>query len=233
MMQPMRIFPRLLLVLAMAWLGVVFFQEARAAAAAETPDPTKVILMFGAVVLVAVAVGVFVALSILPAIGDSIGHFFFNPNEEIEKDPHSAALARVARGDYMEAIEEYNKVFAKNPHDTHALSEMVHLYCDKLHDYADAADLLEQALQRDWPPEEGAFLAERLVDVYWNYQRDAIRARELLVRIAESMPDTKHAANALHRLREIDRAVESGELDADASVAVDTESAVPPADSRA
>jgi hypothetical protein len=45
------------------------------------------------------------------------------------------------------------------------------------------------------------------VDVYWNQKRDASRARHMLMQIAETMPNTRHAANAMHRLHEIDRAL--------------------------
>jgi len=93
-----------------------------------------------------------------------------------------------------------------------ALSEAVHLYCDRLHDYTAAASALETALQEELPVDESAFICNRLVDVYWIYQHDARSARRLLIQIAESMPNTKHSANALHRLQQIDHMLEQGEV---------------------
>jgi len=51
-----------------------------------------------------------------------------------------------------------------------------------------------------------------MVDVCWLHQHDAIRARAILIKIAEDMPETREAANALHRLQEIDRALNESEF---------------------
>ena len=193
---------RVLLVLALIWLGVVFFLHATA----NNADPSAVILMFAGVILVGLAVGVIAALIFMPAFGDVIGNFFFNPDEKVEKDPHATAMARMAQGNYQEAVEEYHKAFARDPHDTLSLSEIAHIYCDKLKNPEAARSLLEDALDRDWPIEEAAFLLNRLVDVCWKYQHDLGVSRALLLKIVEQMPGTKHAANAQHRLREIEHA---------------------------
>ena len=86
-----------------------------------------------------------------------------------------------------------------------ALSEIVRLECEHLDNPAAAADILEQALEREWTPEDAAFLTSRLVDVYWKHQRKAREARALLMQIIEAMPGTKHSANAQHKLQEIER----------------------------
>jgi tetratricopeptide (TPR) repeat protein len=215
---------------ALVWLAVVLFNDARGQAGAEQPDGIKVFMYFGAVVMIAIVIGTILAMSVVPAIGDAIGSCFFNPNQEIEKDPHSGAVARIAQGDYEGAIAEYQHAFEKNPGDTMAISEIVHLYCDKLHDYPSAEQTLAAVLEREWPPEQWAFFASRLADVYWNYQRDAARARPLLLHIAETMPDTKFAANAVHRIREIDHALEQAGLNPDQAAGADTEPPPAPAD---
>jgi tetratricopeptide (TPR) repeat protein len=170
-------------------------------------DGTKIILLFGCIILIAVTIGGIIAVWVIPMVGEFIGNFFFNPNQQIEKSPHSDALAKIAQGDYEGAIEEYRKNLEQDPEDMHAFSEIIHIYCDKLHDHDAAEHFLEEALKNEWPPEQGAFIASRLVDVYWNHRRDASRARHVLMQIAESMPDTRHSANAIHRLHEIDRAL--------------------------
>ncbi len=201
----MQFLSRLLVVLALGWLAFNLFGQARVASAQEDVDGTQVILLFGGVVLVgAVAGGLFV-VSFLPEIGDRIGEYFFNPNEKYEENPHAKALGYVARGDYRGAIEEYQRSWEKNPTDTLALSEITHLYCDKLHDPAPAAAILEGALNREWATEDAAFISSRLVDVYWTHLRDGNRARVLLQEVVETLPNTKYAANANHRLQEIDR----------------------------
>lgn len=201
----MQFLSRLVVVLALGWLAFNLFGQARDASLQEEVDGTRVIMLFGGVVLVgAVAGGLFV-ISFLPEIGDRIGNFFFNPSETVEANPHAKALGYVARGDYKEAIAEYQRFWERDPSDTLALSEVTHLYCDKLHDPASAVTVLESALNRELAAEDAAFLSSRLVDVYWNHLRDANRARTLLQEVIETLPGTKYAANANHRLHEIDR----------------------------
>lgn len=198
---------RFIIIGALLLLEIVLFREAIKIRDSENPDNSKLIMLFVGILFGAIVIGVMVAMVVIPAIGEGIGNFFFNPNQEIEKNAHSDALAKIAQGDYLGAIEEYQKNLVENPDDTHAMSEIIHIYCDKLHDHDAAEHFLEDALQQEWPPEQGAFIASRLVDVYWNYRRDAARARHVLQQIAETMPNTRHAANAVHRLHEIDRAL--------------------------
>lgn len=206
----MRLILRIAAVLALCWLVIVLFYEGSQELDAETPNHMRMLLVFGTAVVLGLAGGICVALYVLPAIGEKVGGLFFNPDEEIEKDVHSEAMARIAQGDYEGAVEAYRKVYEDDPTDTLSLSEMAKLYCEKLGDAEAGARVLEEALGNEWTPKDGAFLAERLVDVRWNYQRDGLAARALLIEIAETMPDTKHAANAQHRLREIERVMEEG-----------------------
>ena len=207
----MKTVARALLAVALCYLIVVLLADVRVQMAiqsvAEKPDYSTIIVHFVVILAAAIAVGAMFALSVLPAAADKVGSFLFNPDQEIEKPPHAKAMAKMAQGDYHGAIHEYRKVYEKDPFDTLALSEIAHIYCDKLKQCEHAAAVLEDALEREWPPEEGAFLGARLADVYWNHQNDALRARAVLIQIAENLPDSKHAANAQHKLREIDLAL--------------------------
>lgn len=196
---------RLVIVAALFWGAYALFGQAQAAYSQEEVDGTRVVMLFAGMLLVALMAGGVFVVSFLPDIGDGIGNYFFNPNEKMEKNPHADALAAVARGEYQKAVAEYEKVFAKDQTDTMAVSEITHLYCDKLHEPDRAARYLEGILDREWPPEDAAFLSSRLVDVYWNHQHDAQSARGVLMQIMETLPGTKHAANAQHRLHEIER----------------------------
>ena len=200
----MRFF-RPLLGLALAWLTVVIFLEARTEMSREKADNGKVVLYFGGVVLAGGAAAVLLVTLVLPAVGDAVGGAFFNPNQKMEKSPHADALVAIARGDYEAAVQEYLKAFGHDPHDTMALSEVVRLECEQLGNPAAGADILEQALEREWTAEDAAFLTSRLVDVYWKYQHKVREARALLMQIIETMPGTKHSANAQHKLQEIER----------------------------
>jgi tetratricopeptide (TPR) repeat protein len=203
----MRALPRLLIFLGLAYLSFVLFHEARIASKNPDIDPSKVVMLFAGVVLVGGTAAILVVVFIMPRIGDAVGNFFFQPSQEIEKDPHSAAAAALARGDYETAVEEYRQIVEKDPTDTLSYSEIAKISCEHLDDALGASSVLEQALQREWSPEDAAFLSTRLVDVYWKYQHDARSARALLLQIIEGMPGTRHAANAEHRIRDIEQQI--------------------------
>jgi hypothetical protein len=201
----MRSLTRAIFIAVLLWLEFILYTKTQELRSVENMDGTKVVLLFLGIVFVAIIIGTLAATIVVPAVGEAIGSFFYNPDQPAEKGPHAEALAKIAQGDYEGAAHAYKEVLDKNPEDMHALSEIIHLLCDKMGDHDAAEQFLEDALQQEWPPEQGAFLASRLVDVYWNHKHDAVRARYLLTQIIETMPDTKYAANAVHRLHEIDR----------------------------
>ena len=198
--------PRILILAALGLLMCGVITETRRLTRLEA-DGAAILPFFLATIALALVMGVIVALWLAPMIGNRVGGFFYNPSEEVEKNPHSAAMALVAQGDYEGAIEAYKAVLDKNPADLHAVSEIVHLYCDRLHEPGPAAGFLEQTLQLEQPVEKAAFLASRLADVCWTHQRDGLRAKAILLKVAEMLPETTHAANAMHRIREIEHAL--------------------------
>jgi tetratricopeptide (TPR) repeat protein len=206
----MRISSGLAIAAGLLYLGIVLFQEARLALSAEMVDQSRVVMLFGAVVLTALIGGGVLVVSFLPMFGNWIGNFFFNPNEPLERSPHAEALAASARGDFEGAILEYHACLERNPADTLALSEIARLHAEKLGDPQAAVAMLDEALRREWSAEDAAFLKARLANLYWTQLHDAARARELLQEIVAFFPDTQHAVNARHRLREIDREISSG-----------------------
>jgi tetratricopeptide (TPR) repeat protein len=186
-------------------VAFVLFHTARAAWGNPEVAPSRILGLFGGFVVLGAGIAILFVTTILPAMVESMTNLFFNPNERIEKDPHSDAISAVARGDYEGAIEAYRAIYEEDPTDTLALSESAKIYCEHLNDPAAAAELIEEALKKEWPADGVAFLSTRLVDVYWKYQHDGRSARALLLQIMEVMPETRHAANASHRLQEIDK----------------------------
>ena len=205
----MRLFPRLILVVIMLTAVYWFFEfiKEMQSTAGENGDP-HLMSYWAAFMGLAVVTAVVTAVVMLPLLGEFAGSFIFTPNQKIERSPHADALSKLATGDFQGAIDEYKSVFEDNPEDTHAASEIVRLYCEKLNEPEPASDFLVEALSYpDRTPEQTAFLSQRQVDVCWNYQHDGIRARAILIKIAEDMPETREAANAMHRLQEIERAI--------------------------
>src|SRR4051812_26610681 len=93
--------------LALVWLSYTLFRQAPEAYSAEVVDPSRVIVVFGEIVVVAVAFAIVILTTFLPAVAEWMGNLVFNPNEQIEKSPHTAALAAYARGEYEQAVNEY------------------------------------------------------------------------------------------------------------------------------
>lgn len=176
----------------------------------EDRSDALVVTLYGVIILIAALFAALFATTVVPHFAEWIGSYIYNPDEQQEKHPHADALAAVNAGDYEGAIEAYEEVIARDPEDTHAISEIANIHCDKLHDCMSAAARLEKALQREWEPDKAAFLAERLADIYWRHIGNGIRARQLLEQITTLMPGTVHAANALHRSREIELAMTTG-----------------------
>ena len=207
----MRIIPRLLLVAALLAVMFYFIEHLRhlqaiADAVGEELDMSKRATYYFIIIGLGAVTAVITCVSLLPMLGEFIGGFLFHPNIKIERSPHAEALAKLAAGDFEGAIAEYKSVVDDDPKDMHAVSEVVRLYCEKLNKPEPAEDFLVEVLSMaDWEPAEKAFLSQRLVDVSWTYHRDVNRARAILIKIAEDMPETREAANALHRLQEIER----------------------------
>jgi tetratricopeptide (TPR) repeat protein len=205
----MGVFLRLLFLAAFLWVGYVLYSEASEQAHLDQPDNSKVALLFGGTILDGAIVATMIGLWVVPNIGDAFGGFFFNSGAKMEKDEHANAIALLAQGDPEGAIQHYQDVLAKDPSDTLAISEIARICCRDLEDTARAVAVISQALENEWPPQESSFLANRLADIYL-IQNDPQDARKVILQIVQAMPGTKFAANAQHRLREIDRAIALG-----------------------
>jgi len=202
----MRLIPRVLAVAIMLLAMFILIHHAKVLEAGDEAEKAQVFNYYIGILGLAAVTAVVFCVALLPLLGEFAGNLMFTPSEQIERSPHHDALAKLAAGDFQGAIDAYRAVFEDDPRDLHAASELVRLYCEKIHEFEPAEDFLVEALSYDdRSPEESAFLSQRLVDVCWNFQKDGIRARAILIKIAEDMPETREAANALHRLQEIDR----------------------------
>ena len=179
--------------------------------AADSADPSDIIKALALFILVAVCAGALFAMTLLPAAGEWIGNFFYSPVALMEKEPHAAALAKVAQGDYAGAVVAYARVVEENPDDALAIGEMAKLEASHLHRPDAAAARLEQAMAQEWSHDDAAFLGFRLADLYVEQLGHPAAAVALLQQIAIAMPQTYHAANATHRLREIEHAYSLGD----------------------
>ena len=58
---------------------------------------------------------------------------------------------------------------------------------------------------REWSVDDGAFLLFRVVEVQTNHLHDFTAARSTLERVIASYPNTRHSANAHHKITELEQ----------------------------
>lgn len=154
-----------------------------------------------------IVIGLLFVIYVLPWFGDAIGTAVFLSGEEIRHDENLKAAAKVAQGDYEGAIAEHEKSITDNPHQTFPISEIANLYARKMHDPQRAIQVLQKHLtDHTWPEDDTAFLRFRIIDIYLETLKDFGGARSLLEKIISDFPNTRHSANAHHKLREIEQA---------------------------
>ncbi len=160
-------------------------------------------LQFAAIVGLAVMLGFVFVLVILPKLGDAVGTVMYSSGEEVAPDEGMKAAAKIAAGDYEGAIEEFKKVLQGKPDDIHAISEIAKTYADKLHEPDKAIAFLNAQIEsQEWTPDHAAFLLFRFCDVQ-AHMNDFEAARATLEHIIGTFPDTRHSANARHKITEL------------------------------
>ncbi len=194
-------FPRLFAGLGLAFLAAWLLLQLREWEADGGADPSKVIGLFLGFLGTALVGGVLLAMTILPMIGELLGNTIYGSTESLGPDPHRTAIACLARGEFRCAQAAYEKIIADHPDDALAVTELCRLHLDRLEDPASAIRTLERALEREWPPDEAGGFAIQLGDLYAAQGHDPERARLIYEQVLESMPGSRHAANAATRLR--------------------------------
>lgn len=156
---------------------------------------------FPVFLITGIYVGIVFVVYILPNLVHSATNSVLGSNEKVEKDPRHDARAAEARGDYTEAAEIYNKLLTNSPEDEKSWLALVMIQQKKLHSPESAIKTLEKALLHDdWPEDSKAFFMSRRADIYLNDLDNQIEAATLLQQIIETFPNTRHSANATHKL---------------------------------
>lgn len=162
-------------------------------------------MTFVYVVAVGVVAGLLVVKYFLPWLGDAVGTALFSSGEMVGDDPSLKAAAKLAQGDYEGAIAEHEKTLAENPAQVFPVGEIAKICADKLNDPARALRVLQERLAaQEWKEDDAAFLRFRMVDIQLDKLRDFAAAKTLLEGIIQDYPETRHRANAYHRVHEVE-----------------------------
>jgi TolA-binding protein len=168
-----------------------------------------VIAKFGTSLLLTVAVAIFSAMFLLPALGEWIGNLFYSAPEEVEPDKYGEAASKLAQGDYAGAVKTYHAIAKDEPDTRFPYVEIAKVQAEQLHDADAAINTIQTALDsKEWPQNDAAFFLFRLAELYHQERGDEEAAKGFLNRVMETFPDTRHSANARHKLNEIEQATQ-------------------------
>ena len=155
---------------------------------------------------IAIALGLFVVLVLLPSLADKIGAFFFSAPEQMKPDPLIKAAAKVSQGDYEGAINAYRAIALEEPENRFPVFEIAKIQQEYLRDVDAAIETFEDSLENnEWAENDAAAIMFRLQQIYLESKQDEKHATVLLQNIIDRFPDTRHSANAHHRLNEINK----------------------------
>lgn len=149
--------------------------------------------------------GIFIVVYLLPFFAQRATHAIFDSGEMVEKDVMSEARSLMAQGDYTGAIEALKQAAANDPLNRLPWVEIAKIYQDHLHDPASVIQTLRHALEsQEWEVNDAAFFCFRLAEMVDEHEGNRASARAILQQVIDEFPNTRHSANAKHKLREWD-----------------------------
>ena len=162
---------------------------------------------FALTVIGGTILGLLAVKYLVPRIGDAVGTFFYSSGEVIVPDDSMKAAAKVAQGDYEGAIEEYLTILKEKPDNTLAIQEIAKIRAHKLGNPKAALAFLQKKLEgQDWSEDAAAFLMFRMAELNVDPLQDYAAAEAVLQQVIADLPNTRHSANASHRMHEVQQA---------------------------
>ena len=153
---------------------------------------------------IAVTLGLFTVIVLLPIVADKIGAFFFSAPEVMEATELTKAAAKVTQGDYEGAIKAYKAIALDEPDNRFPIFEIAKIHYEHLDDIDSAIKTFEDSLEsKEWPENDAAAMMFRLQQIYLEDKQDEEQAKKILETVIEKFPETRHSANAHHRLNEL------------------------------
>lgn len=153
--------------------------------------------------LTAGLVGIVFVLDVLPSLAHRVTHAVYDSAEMVEQDIMHDARAKLAQGDYEGAVGAFRDAAAEDPLNRLPWVEIAKVQRENLRDPAGAVATLRQAIEgQEWQINDAAFLMFRLAEIYDEDLDDRMSAATLLQQVVDQFPETRHSANARHRLHE-------------------------------
>lgn len=148
--------------------------------------------------------GILFVSFVLPNWASRVSQSVYGSNAELD-DPavYQEARALLAKGDYVEAIGVFREAVKEEPANRLPWLEIARIYSRHLDQPKEGIAALNEALAaRDWPDEDRAFFIFRLAELYHEDPNGREQAVSALMRVIREFPDSRHAMNAKHRLKD-------------------------------
>jgi tetratricopeptide (TPR) repeat protein len=148
-------------------------------------------------------VGIVFVAHILPRLAHRATHTIFDSGEMVEKDVMSEARSKLAQGDYEAAMLCFREAAAKDPTNRLPWVEIVKIQREVQHDPSAAIMTIREVLENyTWPENDAAYFLFRLAELYDGDMGDRDSAVAIMQQVMAQFPETRHSANARHKLHE-------------------------------
>lgn len=148
-------------------------------------------------------VGIFFVLTALPFFAQRLTHSVYDSGEMLEKDAMHDARSKMAQGDYEGAITACRAAAAADPLNRLPWVEIAKIQKDNLGEPKAAIQTIRTALEtQEWEINDAAYFLFRLAELYDEVEGDRTSAREIMQQVIDQFPNTRHSANANHKLHE-------------------------------
>jgi tetratricopeptide (TPR) repeat protein len=152
--------------------------------------------------LTAGVLGITAVVYVLPLLAQKATHSVYDSGEEIQHTAQEEARVALAQGDYPAAIAAFRKAAAEEPGNRLPWLEIAKIQRGHDENPFGAIQTLKDALKsHEWPEDDRAFFLFRLAELY-DQVSDRDQAAGVLRQVIEELPETRHAANARHKLHE-------------------------------
>ncbi len=153
--------------------------------------------------LTAGVVGVLFVVFVLPFFAQRATHAIYDSAEMMEKDVMHSARSLLAQGEYEGAIEAFKQAAAAEPLNRLPWVEIAKIQKTNLGDAAAAIATIRYALESQaWEVNDAAYFLFRLAELYDEVEGNRESAIAIMHQVIEQFPETRHSANANHKLHE-------------------------------
>jgi len=148
-------------------------------------------------------IGMVFVIYALPVLAHKFTHAVYDSGEMVERDVMHDARALYAQGDYEGAVDAYRAAAKADPNNRMPWVEIAKIQRENFEDPDLAIETLRDVLEKyAWSERDAAFFLFRLAEIYDHDKEDRSSAAAILQQVVAQFPETRHSANARHRLHE-------------------------------